>query len=51
MYDVVNVLLKDRSEVGKAFVQSIPYTKVDPDYLYSESSPAHYHHNWRYSNI
>ena len=51
MYDGVHVLLKDRSEVGKFFIPAVPYSKVDPDHLYGESSPAHSHHNWRYSNI
>lgn len=33
MYDGVHVLLKDRSEIGKYFVQAIPYTKNNPDHL------------------
>jgi len=51
MYDGVNVLLKDRSEVGKHFIPSIPNSKENSDYLYGETSPAHLHHNWRYNNI
>lgn len=51
MYDGVNVLLKDRSEVGKYFIPALPHTKIDPDHLYSESTPSHVHHNWRFSDI
>ena len=50
MYDGVHVLLKDRSEIGKFFVESVPNSKKDSDHLYGETSPAHYEHNWRYSN-
>jgi len=51
MYDGVHVLLKDRSEIGNYFVQAIPYTKNDPNHMYGEYSPAHLHHNWRFSDI
>ena len=51
MYDGVHVLLKDRSEIGNQFISSVYGSKVDPDHLYGEYSPAHLHHNWRYNNI
>ena len=51
MYDGVHVLLKDRSEIGKYFVQDVPYSKVDPNHMPGEYSPAHLHHNWRFSDI
>jgi hypothetical protein len=51
MKDGVHVLLKDRSEVGKFFVPSVPNSKVNADHLYGETSPSHIHHNWRFNDI
>lgn len=52
MFDGVHVLLKDRSEIGNYFIPDIKNSrKNDSDYIYSDYSPAHLHHNWRYSNI
>lgn len=52
MWDGVHVLLKDRSEIGKFFIPDIKNSrKNDSEYIYSDYTPTHLHHNWRYSNI
>lgn len=50
-YDGVAALLHDRSEIGNVFVPDRNGSRNDPEHVYSEYSPSHYHHNWRYSNI
>ena len=50
LYDGVHVLLKDRTEVGKYFIPDRPYSRNKSDWVYSDYSPAHLHHNWRFSN-
>ena len=52
MWDGVHVLLKDRTEIGNFFIPDMKNSrKDDSDHVYSDYTPAHYHHNWRYSNI
>lgn len=49
LYDGVHVLLKDRSEIGgRGFVPDRLHSRTDTDWIYSEYSPAHVHHNWRF---
>lgn len=51
MYDGVHVLLKDRSEMGNYFVPDLKHSrKNDSEHVYSDYSPAHVHHNWRFSD-
>jgi hypothetical protein len=50
-HDGVHVLLKDRSEVGRGFIPDRPGTRVDSEHVNSDYSPAHLHHNWRFSDI
>jgi len=50
-YDGVHILLKDRSEIGNYFIPDIPNSRRDSDHIHRDYSPAHLHHNWRYSNI
>jgi len=50
-YDGVHLLLKDRSEVGKYFIPDRPNSRNRNDWEYSDYSPAHLHHNWRFSNV
>lgn len=52
MFDGVHVLLKDRTEIGKFFIPDLKNSRdVDGEYIYSDYTPAHYHHNWRFSDI
>jgi len=51
MIDGVHVLLMDRSEIGKFFVRDIPNSRNDNNYVYSEYTPTHLHHNWRFNNV
>lgn len=51
MYDGVHVLLKDRSEVGKFFIPDRKNSRKDNDWYYSDYTPPHLHHNWRFSDI
>ena len=51
MYDGVHVLLQDRTDIGKYCIPDVRGSRKDSDYYYTDYSPAHYHHNWRYSNI
>jgi len=50
-YDGVHVLLQNRSEVGKAFIPDRVNSRNKSDHVYSDYSPAHLHHNWRFSKI
>jgi len=50
-YDGVHTLLKDRSEIGNYFIPDIPNSRRDPDHIHRDYSPAHLHHNWRFSTI
>jgi len=50
-YDGVHVLLKDRSEIGNYFIPDIPNSRRDSDHIHRDYSPAHLHHNWRFSSI
>ena len=49
--DGVHVLLQDRSEVGRCMIPDKINGRNNPDHVYSDYSPAHVHHNWRYSNV
>jgi len=49
MYDGVHTLIQDRSEVGRAMIPDRVNSRNASDHVYSEYSPAHLHHNWRYS--
>lgn len=53
MYDGVHVLLKDRSEIGNYFIPDVINSRVNADgkHVYSDYTPAHYHHNWRFNGI
>ncbi len=51
MYDGVHVLLQDRTEVGKAYIPDRKDSRNKEGHIYSDYSPAHYHHNWRYNDI
>lgn len=51
MYDGVHLLLKDRSEVGKYFIPDRPHSRNKSDWEYADYSPAHLHHNWRFSDV
>jgi hypothetical protein len=44
------VLLNDRSEVGKFYIPDKLGSRDNGSHIYSDYSPAHYHHNWRYTN-
>jgi pimeloyl-ACP methyl ester carboxylesterase len=50
-FDGVHTLLYDRSEIGKVFIPDRIYSRKDPDHVNGDYSPAHLHHNWRFSNI
>jgi len=49
--DGVHVLLNDRSEIGTYMIPDRINSRKDADHLYSDYSPPHLHHNWRFSNI
>ena len=51
MYDGVHVLLNDRTEIGKHFIPDRGNTRNASGWVYSDYTPAHLHHNWRYSQI
>jgi len=51
MYDGVHTLLMDRTEIGNYFIPDRIYSRKNSDHVYSDYSPAHLHHNWRFSNI
>lgn len=51
LYDGVHVLLKDRTEIGNYFIPDLPYSRKDSDHIHRDYSPAHLHHNWRFSTI
>jgi hypothetical protein len=51
MYDGVHVLLKDRSEIGNTFIPDRMNSRRDNDHVYTDYSPQHLHHNWRFSTI
>jgi len=51
MYDGVHVLLQDRSEIGNYFIPDLPYSRRNSDHVYRDYSPAHLHHNWKFSTI
>ena len=51
LYDGVHVLLADRSEVGNYYIPDTPQSRKNPSHVYSDYAPAHFHHNWRYSNV
>lgn len=46
--DGVHVLLYDRTEVGKVSIPDRLGSRTDPNHVYGDYIPAHYHHNWRY---
>ena len=49
--DGVHTLLHDRSEIGNYFIPDRINSRKNPDHVYGDYSPAHLHHNWRFSNI
>lgn len=49
-YDGVNVLLRNRDEVGKFYIPDINNQRVVKDDFAGDRAPAHYHHNWRFNN-
>lgn len=49
-YDGVNVLLKNRAEVGEVFVPDLNLARVERDDFAGDKTPAHYYHNWRFNN-
>lgn len=51
MFDGVHTLLKDRSEIGNFFIPDVRNSRKDGDWVYSDYTPTHLHHNWRFSNI
>lgn len=51
MYDGVHVLLKDRSEIGNVYIPDRIYSKKSAEHVYSDYTPAHYYHNWRFRNV
>jgi len=51
MYDGVAPLLKDRSEIGNYFQPDRIHSRNNTNTVYSDYSPAHLHHNWRFSKI
>lgn len=51
MYDGVHTLLQDRSEIGNFFIPDRINSRSKSDHVYSDYSPAHLHHNWRFSGV
>jgi len=51
LYDGVHTLVHDRTDIGKQFVPEIPNSRSNPMHVYGDYSPAHLHHNWRFSDI
>jgi len=51
MYDGVHVLLQNRSDIGKTFIPDLMNSRKDPNHVYGDYSPAHIHHNWRFTNV
>eukprot|EP01016_Furgasonia_blochmanni_P005459 TRINITY_DN1211_c0_g1_i1.p1 TRINITY_DN1211_c0_g1~~TRINITY_DN1211_c0_g1_i1.p1 ORF type:complete len:458 (+),score=105.78 TRINITY_DN1211_c0_g1_i1:158-1531(+) len=51
LYDGVHTLLADRSEVGNYFIPDRINSRSQAGHVYSDYSPAHLHHNWRFSHI
>jgi len=51
MYDGVHGLLQDRTEIGKVCIPDRRNSRADSNWIYSDYSPAHLHHNWRFSDI
>eukprot|EP00825_Cyclidium_porcatum_P010953 TRINITY_DN15595_c0_g1_i1.p1 TRINITY_DN15595_c0_g1~~TRINITY_DN15595_c0_g1_i1.p1 ORF type:complete len:262 (+),score=40.19 TRINITY_DN15595_c0_g1_i1:178-963(+) len=49
MYDGVHVLLKDRSEIGKFFIPDIKQGRKNKQQGFTDYSPSHIHHNWRFN--
>lgn len=50
-YDGVHVLLFNRSEVGNYYIPDRVNSRNDPNYYYQDYSPAHLHHNWRFTDV
>jgi hypothetical protein len=50
-YDGVHVLLKNRDEVGNHYIPDINNARTPREDFPSDRIPAHYHHNWRFSNV
>jgi len=51
MYDGVHTLLMDRSEVGNFTIPDKLGSRKASEHVYSDYTPTHLHHNWRFSNI
>lgn len=51
LYDGVHTLLYDRTEIGTNFIPDRPNSRNDSAHVYGDYSPAHLHHNWRFSDI
>lgn len=50
-YDGVHVLLRNRDEVGNVYIPDLNKARVVADDIAGDRIPAHYHHNWRFSNV
>ena len=50
-YDGAHVLLMNRSEIARETIPDKPNSRSDPKWIYSDYSPAHYHHNWRFNQV
>lgn len=49
-YDGVNVLLHDRSEVGRVYIPE-RYSKIGDHIPFAtEYTPEHVHHNWKFTD-
>lgn len=48
LYDGVNTLLSDRTQLGKEFVPDRVNSRNRSDFYYTDYIPAHYRHNWRF---
>jgi len=51
LWDGVHVLLENRSEVGNTTIPDKYGSRLGSDHVYSDYTPAHLHHNWRFNNI
>lgn len=49
-YDGVNVLLRNRDEVGNVYLPDLNHARVEREEFAGAIAPAHYHHNWRFEN-
>lgn len=50
-YDGVQLLLKNREEVGGVTIPDIANARMPRDDYPTEYQPPHYYHNWRFNNV